>query len=487
MHELSISISSSSSETIGILGLILALAFYFSFTKYQTPPSCDMKRPENLSFSAYYGIIDSENHFMTTRADGCASRIIYESVLPPMILNSDHSATSFMTLAGYGTGKTLLRCEYFRSLSKDDYLKLTILNKHITAYLDRFLDERNETIMHCRTKNCLVDWSENEFAQLLLSSLVTNFIDTYDTHEHCGPDLSLDEKVSLITIICYYYNGKGTTRLEKFVNSFLGKNQSSQYKVDGEHLQQYKNRDPQLFKHLEDDLNKFSILDKNPERLGLLVVILEVEGFQKRSSAKHLYGEYFRDLVQFSSFIKTYFKKTPVFVIDGIDQNAHFGGNGTKRASFESFCRSSVSPTILSMVMASHFHLSLFYPKIDGVNIEDFISRKDKFPIHTITWNTKFLINYAEYVLQDMNKNANETRCKAFPDFKTLVNYSNWKNAEIIDKIRTPRALHYFVEKLIVEMNGDASDAAEPFRATFENVDNAYKQALKSSEKKTDG
>ncbi|CAF1164502.1 unnamed protein product [Adineta steineri] len=315
MHELSISISSSSSETIGILGLILALAFYFSFTKYQTPPSCDMKRPENLSFSAYYGIIDSENHFMTTRADGCASRIIYESVLPPMILNSDHSATSFMTLAGYGTG----------------------------------------------------------------------------------------------------------------------------------------------------------------------------ERFQKKASVKHLYGEHFQDLVEFSSFIKTYFKKTPVFVIDGIDENVHFRANEINKASFESFCRSSVSASILSMVMASHFHLSLFYPKIDGVNIEDFISRKDKFPIHTITWNTKFLINYAEYVLQDMNKNANETRCKAFPDFKTLVNYSNWKNAEIIDKIRTPRALHYFVEKLIVEMNGDASDAAEPFRATFENVDNAYKQALKSSEKKTDG
>ncbi|CAF1518306.1 unnamed protein product [Adineta steineri] len=86
-----------------------------------------------------------------------------------------------------------------------------------------------------------------------------------------------------------------------------------------------------------------------------------------------------------------------------------------------------------------------------------------------------------------MNKNANETRCKAFPDFKTLVNYSNEKNAEIINKIPTPRALHHFMMALMGEMNGDASNAAEPFRASFENVDNAYKQASKFSDKTTNG
>ncbi|CAF3556907.1 unnamed protein product [Adineta steineri] len=416
---------------IGFGIFVALLSYLFHFDSTSPPTSCDMKTAANRDFNNYYGIMT--NHFTADPAQECRASIIYQPALPQMILNSAHSASSFMTLAEYGT------------------------DKDVTQYLDRFVREMDVNKMQCQTKNCPVDWSENEFTQLLLSSLVTNFIDT----------------------------GKGTTRLEKFVNWFLGKGQSSQYKVDGEHLQKYKNHNPQLFKHLENDLNKFSILDKNPDRLSLLVVILEGEGFQNRASAKHLYGEHFRDLIQFSSFIKNYFKKTPVFVIDGIDKVAQFRRNEINKVSLESFYRSSVSPSILSMTMANHFHLSLFYPKINGANIEDFVSRKDKFRIHTINWNTNLLINYADYVLQEMNQNAKETRCKELPDFKILVNYADKRNAEIIDKIPTPRVLNFFMEALMEEMNGDARNARKPFQATFENVLNAYKQALKSSETKT--
>ncbi|CAF4523254.1 unnamed protein product [Didymodactylos carnosus] len=136
------------------------------------------------------------------------------------------------------------------------------------------------------------------------------------------------------------------------------------------------------------------------------------------------------------------------------------------------------------MVMANNFYLSVFYPKIDGINIEDAIIRKDKFPTHTITWNTKSLINYADYVLQQMNKNAIKTRCKPFTDFKTLVNFSNKKIAQIIEKIPTPRALHYFMIALISEMNNDANSVKEPFKATFENVHAAYEESYQSYEKR---
>ncbi|CAF4205609.1 unnamed protein product, partial [Rotaria sordida] len=131
--------------------------------------------------------------------------------------------------------------------------------------------------------------------------------------------------------------------------------------------------------------------------------------------------------------------------------------NEVNKAALELFCRSSVSHAILPMVMANNFYLSIFYPKIDGINIEDAIIRKDKFPTHTITWNTTSLLNYADYVLQEMNKNTAKTRCEAFTDFKTLVNYSNKQIANIIAKIPTPRALHCFIVALIREMNIDAS------------------------------
>jgi hypothetical protein len=473
-----------------VIGSSLAV-FIGIIISYRTPSSCSMKIAENRDFTKYYGIVNMKNHFDTPNADECSSSIIFRPALPQMILKPDHSASSLMTLAKYGTGKTLLRCEYSRSLASNNYLKVLILNAQVTEYLNRFVPEMGVNKTHCQTHNCLISWSENEFAQLLLSTLVTEFINTYDNRKYTDPGLSLDEKINLITIICYYYNDNGTTKLESFINPFLGKNFLTRYEVDQperkiRELTMYD--DKQLLKHLEDDLKRFSILSKGYERLLLLLFILKGEGFQSRALNTLLYGKSFGDLSQFSLFIKNYLKKTPVFIVDGIDDSGFFfEEKKVNSAALESFCRSSVSQAIISTVTTGHFHLSLFYPKVDGVNVQDTIIKKDKFPTHTITWNTKSLINYADYVLQEMNKNAAKTRCTAFPDFKTLVNYSNEKIAKIIDKIPTPRALHYFMMKLIEEMNADANNVDKPFEATFENVDNAYKRSFEDFDKKTDG
>jgi hypothetical protein len=83
-----------------------------------------------------------------------------------------------------------------------------------------------------------------------------------------------------------------------------------------------------------------------------------------------------------------------------------------------------------------------------------------------------------------MNKNANKTRCKPFTNFKTLVNSSNRKIAEIIEKIPTPRALHYFMSALIREMNNEANSVKEPFIATFENVHAAYEESYENFHKR---
>ncbi|CAF1463415.1 unnamed protein product [Rotaria sordida] len=304
--------------------LIAILVLFIAYIVFRPPPpvSCDMGIAENRDFEKYYGITDLKNHFTIPTADECSSSIIFRPSLPQMILKADYSASSFMTLAKYGTGKT------------------------------------------------------------------------------------------------------------------------------------------------------------NYERLHLLLAILEGEHFEHQAGAKRLYGDVLRDLSRFSLFIKNNFKQTPVFVIDGIDENQYFfQKNEVNKAALELFCRSSISQAILSMVMANNFYLSIFYPKIDGIDIEDAIIRKDKFPTHTITWNTKSLLNYADYVLQEMNKNAAKTRCEAFTDFKTLVNYSNKQIADIIAKIPTPRALHYFIVALIREMNIDASSVRKPFKATFENVQAAYEES----------
>ncbi|CAF0939429.1 unnamed protein product [Didymodactylos carnosus] len=353
------------------------------YVKNRPPPACDMKIAENRDFDSFYGITGLKNHFTTPTADECNPNIIFRPALPQTILKTDNSASSFMTLAKYGTG---------------------------------------------------------------------------------------------------------TSKLEHFVNSFLGKRPDSLYLASQAQVQvQERNifHEKLLLTHLKNDFERFSILKKDDERLHLLLAILEGEKFEHDAGRKYLYGNIFRDLTRFSVFVKNSLNKTPVFVIDGIDENRYFfQGNEVNKVFLELFCRSSVSQDILSMVMANNFYLSVFYPKIDGINIEDAIIRKDKFPTHTITWNTKSLINYADYVLQQMNKNAIKTRCKPFTDFKTLVNFSNKKIAQIIEKIPTPRALHYFMIALISEMNNDANSVKEPFKATFENVHAAYEESYQSYEKR---
>jgi hypothetical protein len=146
-----------------------------------------------------------------------------------LLLNSDNSASSFLTLARSGTGKTLLRCEYYKSLKSDNYLKILILNNQISEYINRYATKNGTNEKNCEDKNCLHGWSENEFGQLLLSILVTEFVDTFQNGKKKFQDTSMEEKIELITIICYYYHGSRTSNLEDFVNNLLGKPRNSKF------------------------------------------------------------------------------------------------------------------------------------------------------------------------------------------------------------------------------------------------------------------
>jgi hypothetical protein len=455
------------------------------------PPSCNMSQAENRNFHKFYGINGATNHFATQTADRCVSTIFFRPAFTEIVLKPDNSASSFLTLAEYGTGKTQLRCEYAKSLNSDHYLSISIFNKEIIGYLNRYVREMGLHEGNCPNNNCLSNWSENEFAQLILSSLVTNLIDRYHNKKVEFTSSPLAEKIDLITIICYYYNGLDASELENFVNSFLDKPLNSHYllsKVKPDQLQVLQQgtfHDIPLLEHLKSDLQKFSLLNKDPQRLHLLLSIIKGEEFDIQAGKKHLYGNVFQDLTKLSLFVKNHLNKTPVFIVDGIDENGYFFNDEIiNKASLEKFGRSSVSKGIVVLTMANHFHLSLFYPKIDGIDIEKHIFRRDKFPVQKIEWNTKSLLNYADYVLQEMNKNASETRCRAFINFKTLVNMSDMKIADIIEQLHTPRALHYFMIALIKQMNDDADTVEKPFQATLDNVQASYKSSQEHSHKR---
>lgn len=473
--------STTSNLNVKSIFFIVGIGVLIYLYKNRSPSTCDMSMAENRDFNRYYGISGLKNHFTKPDADECDSNIIFRPAFPQAVLKSDNSANSFLTLAKYGTGKTLLRCEYTKGLKSDQYLKILILNKHISEYLERFVERMSDGGKNCQDQNCLYKWTDDNFTQLMLSLLVTEFINTMQNEQKRAYSISIEEKIELITIICFYYNGFGTSELENFINRFLQKDKTNFYKAGNTIVQiQERNvaQDKPLLIHFKIELEKVPILKKDPERLHLLLAIVEGEGFQHKAIVKNIFGSVFNDLTPVSLFIKRYLNKTPVFIIDGIDENQYFfQKNSVNKESIETFCRSSVSQQLLSKVMAHDFYLSIFYPQFDGINIQDAINRKDKFPIHGIPWNSKNLLNYADYVLQEMNKNASSSRCQPFQDFKTLVNYSNRRVAEIIQKIPTPRALHYFMIELIAELNNDANDAKPPFIATFENVHNAYEKA----------
>jgi hypothetical protein len=470
---------------VGIL--ILGIALIFSLTHISDfidssySSTCDMSKVENRDFNKFYGIAELKHHFITAVADGCSSNIIFKSELPQAILKPDNSASSFMVLAKFGTGKTLLRCQYFKSLQSNNYFKILILNKQINEYLERFVTEMSPIGANCKGKDCLEGWTKNEFAQLLLSLLVTQFVDDFQNERFVLPDISLEEKIELITIICYYYNEQGLSKLEYFVNYFLKKTDKSMYNMNKANVligEQNKFVDKPLLIKFKKDLNRFTVLRKDYKKLELLLTIVEREEFQYELAGKNMFENVINDMIHFTLFMKNHVKKPVVFIIDGIDENQYFfQQNVINKRSLELFYLSSIAQEVLSAVMAQNFDLALFYPEIDGINIRDAIIRNDKFPVYTIEWNTKSLINYGDYLLQKMNKDASKIRCKSLPDFKTFVNYHDIRIADMINEIQTPRALHYFMIELIREMNGCANDVKKPFIATYENVKMAFKKS----------
>ncbi|CAF4225894.1 unnamed protein product, partial [Adineta steineri] len=241
-------------------------------------------------------------------------------------------------------------------------------------------------------------------------------------------------------------------------------------------------RNKPLLTHLENDLKKLTALRQDQEKLHLLLAIIEGEGFQTEAMQTTLSNNMSNGLRHFALFMKDHVKRTAVFIIDGIDESRFFfNEKNVNKKSLELFCRSSIAQEILLAAVPQNFYLSVFYPKIDGINIQDASVGSGNFQIHTISWDTKSIINYADYVLQEMNKNASSSRCKSFTDFKTLVNYSKTGHAEIINQISTPRVLHYFMQYLIEEMNQRTDDGRAPFIASFENIRAAYKSAAKST------
>ena len=283
--------------SISVIPLVSYYIYAWISSSYSNP--CNMNNAENRDFNRFYGITELGNHFTQPLADGCNSNMEFKAVFPQAVLKSDKSPSSFMVLSKYGTGKTLLRCQYYESLESNSYFKVLILNKQINEYLERFVTETSSKEKNCESIDCLEGWSKNEFAQVILSLLVTQFINVFSKEQFNLPDISLEEKVKLITIICFYYNDQGASKLENFANSFLKKTGNSMYSARNAMTQlkeQNKNVYKPLFSHYINDLKKLNVLRSDSKKLALLLSIVEGEEFQHESFENNMSEKVFSDL-----------------------------------------------------------------------------------------------------------------------------------------------------------------------------------------------
>ena len=461
--------------------VILAVGIFIKLMFY--PESCNMDNPSNRDFNKYFGLTVAQNHFMTRSADECNIDYLYRPALPQAVIKPDRSSSTFVILAPYGTGKTMLRCAFDQNLDKR-YFKVILLNTHLSEYIQRFVSANGK---NNSLENSLENWESKDFAQILLSVLVTQFLSQFNDRWIDLANMSMDEKMDLIFIACYYFDRHATIELENFANSLFKKTGffASPYKEQDAITQTKENNryeDKVLLIQFKNDIRNFKILDLNQNsKLHLLLAIVEGEKYQHNAKSKQMHETVFQDLVKFSSFMKKHMGKKVVFIIDGIDENQNFfSANGVNVPQLNRFYQSSVSQEIVVMTMANHFDLAMFYVAANGVELSDVIIRKDKFPIYTVTWNTKSLLNYADYILEKLRSLSASSRCKPIPSFKNLVNYSDERIAEIVNKIPTPRALHFFMTELIREMNSDAAHVQQPFIANFDNINNASEKSKKS-------
>ena len=95
--------------------VVIPFISYYIYTSLYSPNSdtCDMNKLKIEISTVFMVLVNIKNHFSTSIADECNCNVTFDAVLPQTVLKSDNSASSFMILAKYGTGKTLLRCEYF--------------------------------------------------------------------------------------------------------------------------------------------------------------------------------------------------------------------------------------------------------------------------------------------------------------------------------------------------------------------------------------
>ncbi|CAF1234850.1 unnamed protein product [Adineta ricciae] len=239
--------------------------------------------------------------------------------------------------------------------------------------------------------------------------------------------------------------------------------------------------EPILDKEVFDDLTakhqdiRVKLDRTNTDALKVLVAMKVKTGYDLASLLERSYRDQLRILVNFLNMMDIGI----TVIMDSLDETEiFFDKQDINFSALQTFVNSSVNDEVLQMVLGNwgkggnkfnklSFHF--FIPEIPRAPFKISWSRQDKIPVTKLEWDELKLINYADYVLDHLRKQAKH-QCRPLPDICSLFGDEKLCS-KYIRLLRHPRDLNIFFKKLIQRMNTVCTKRNPPFIATEDDLE----------------
>ncbi|CAF0799590.1 unnamed protein product [Adineta ricciae] len=213
----------------------------------------------------------------------------------------------------------------------------------------------------------------------------------------------------------------------------------------------------------------------NTDALKVLVAMKVKTGYDLASLLERSYRDQLRILVNFLNMVDIGI----TVIMDSLDETEiFFDKQDVNFSALQTFVNSSVNDEVLQMALGNwgnggnklnklSFHF--FIPEIPKAPFNISWSRQDKIPVTKLEWDELKLINYANYVLDHLRKQAKH-QCRRLPDICSLFGDEKLCS-KYIRLLRHPRDLNIFFTKLIQTMNTVYTKRNLPFIATEDDLE----------------
>ena len=434
--------------------LISIVVIYFGLIKVS--PLCDLTNPSNRSFDIYYGITPENNYFQEVNSEKDSSPF-FSHAIPGNLF----SKSSFILVAKRGSGKTKIRKQFVKTKG----FAIELYNKHANKILKSFIENvkaNNPKMMDHEYIEKF--WNETDFEDSIIYLAVDEILNKYTKMKSNFLNIfknlkNSDMRLQLSTILCIYSVETKFLTLQDFLNNLWLSENWIDKEIQDYPFEVYDTREGRTvltrnyadMKKYQDSIRVFEKSSTGNNQRGLKMLNNIIEKF----NLKYFIPPRNDKLTIITDFFKEYFFITPTIVIDSLDEVSYFFDDKiVNDKALKVFIKTSLKNFILAKAFDGSFDIVYLFPQLETIKVADFIERRDKIPLIHLTWTPNQLKNYADFILNEMNK-VHTSHCKTLPDFYELVQHK--KFAKLIDQIESPREMNIFIQELIIQLKADSS------------------------------